>query len=367
MFRNRVFVVSIVVLLALLATWPVLASPNNIQHQVATSTNTPTPTTPPGFSKIYPWNNATQINSVSITFSWKNYSPAPSYYRYCIDTINNNACDGSGPTGGYTNNFSNTSITRTGLSAGVIYYWQVQAVICSSCVPKTTVDANSGAWWSFTTASLPTATPTHTPTPTQTFTPTPTSTPTPTPTSTPTPTPTPIPTFTISGNVGLVGVTLSYTDGAHKTVKSDSSGDYILTVSQNWSGTVTPSSNGVTFTPLSRGYGNVNANFTNEDYTYTLDPTFHAISGTISDFFDSTGVGGVTLSFYDNGLQTGLSNSSGNYTIRVSDNWSGVVTPSLANYTFNPAYISYTSVVADWTGQDYIATTYRIYLPLIMR
>ncbi len=48
-------------------------------------------------------------------------------------------------------------------------------------------------------------------------------------------------TFTISGNTGVGGVTLSYTDGTDKLVNSDSFGAYSFQVSYNWSGTVTPS------------------------------------------------------------------------------------------------------------------------------
>ena len=46
--------------------------------------------------------------------------------------------------------------------------------------------------------------------------------------------------YTISGNAGVGGVTLSYTDGTAKTVTSSGNGNYSLPVSHNWSGTVTP-------------------------------------------------------------------------------------------------------------------------------
>ena len=76
-------------------------------------------------------------------------------------------------------------------------------------------------------------------------------------------------TVTISGNAGVAGATLSYTDGTPKTATADSSGNYSFTVSYNWSGTVTPSKSGYTFSPSSRSYNNVTSNQTNQNYTAT--------------------------------------------------------------------------------------------------
>jgi len=123
----------------------------------------------------------------------------------------------------------------------------------------------------------PTDTPTNTPVPptdTPTATNTPTDTPTVTNTPTYTPTSTPV-TFTISGNAGVAGATLSFTDGTPKTASADGSGDYTLTVSYNWSGSVTPSQTGFAFIPASRTYTNVLASMTGEDYVAT---TTHGIS-----------------------------------------------------------------------------------------
>jgi hypothetical protein len=75
----------------------------------------------------------------------------------------------------------------------------------------------------------------------------------------------------ISGNAGAGSVTLGYTDGTPKTLMTLSGGYYLLAVSNNWSGTVTPSKSGVTFTPPSRDYSNITANLTAQDYT----PTYH--------------------------------------------------------------------------------------------
>ena len=64
-------------------------------------------------------------------------------------------------------------------------------------------------------------------------------------------------TFTISGNAGKAGATLTWDDGGAKTATADGSGNYSFTVSYNWSGTVTPTFTGFTFTPGSKVYTNV--------------------------------------------------------------------------------------------------------------
>ncbi len=50
--------------------------------------------------------------------------------------------------------------------------------------------------------------------------------------------------YTISRNAGVAGATLSFTDGAPKTITADGSGNYSFQVPINWSGTVTPSKAG---------------------------------------------------------------------------------------------------------------------------
>ena len=76
----------------------------------------------------------------------------------------------------------------------------------------------------------------------------------------------------ISGNVGVPGVTLSYTDGTLKTVTSRADGSYSFKVPVGWSGTVTPSRPCYTFSPANRTYDNVTTNQTGQNYTANLVP-----------------------------------------------------------------------------------------------
>jgi hypothetical protein len=74
----------------------------------------------------------------------------------------------------------------------------------------------------------------------------------------------------ISGNAGVAGATLSYTDGTSKTATADGSGNYSFTVPYNWSGTVTPSLAGYSFTPASYNYTNITLDQTNQDYIASI-------------------------------------------------------------------------------------------------
>jgi len=80
------------------------------------------------------------------------------------------------------------------------------------------------------------------------------------------------PTVTITGNAGVSGATLSYTDGTAQTVTSQPDGSYSLAVSSNWTGTVTPTHPCYSFTPASKSYSNVTSNQTAQNYT----PAFNA-------------------------------------------------------------------------------------------
>jgi hypothetical protein len=82
-----------------------------------------------------------------------------------------------------------------------------------------------------------------------------------------------VPTSTISGNVGVSGATITFSDGGESVTDSD--GIYSISVPNGWSGTLTPSHACFTFDPASRTYSGVTTNQTAQNYT----PTFNPASG----------------------------------------------------------------------------------------
>ncbi len=157
---------------------------------------------------------------------------------------------------------------------------------------------------------------------------------------------------TISGNVGVAGATLSYTDGTPKTVIADGTGLYTFQVPTDWSGTVTPSKAGFTFSPINMTYTNVLADQTAQDYTAT------GVTFTISG---NAGSAGVTLSYTDGTPKTAIADGTGFYSFEIPYNWSGIVTPSLLGYGFIPGTRTYTNVLSNKVAQNYITTTSRTY------
>jgi len=158
-------------------------------------------------------------------------------------------------------------------------------------------------------------------------------------------------TFTIAGYVrtssgsGISGVVMSGLPGNPST---DTTGYYTGTVDYGWSGTVTPTKAGYTFSPPSTTYSNVTSNQTT-NYTGTLQ-TF-----TIAGYVRTSSGSGIS-SVVMNGLPGNPStDASGHYTGTVSYGWSGTVTPTKAGYTFSPPWTTYSNVTSNQTT-DYTGT-----------
>ena len=96
---------------------------------------------PSAFGKQGPSNgSAGAIIKPFLGLTWQASAGATSY-EYCIDTVNNNACDTSWGTGA-----SGLGVAVSGLTAGTTYFWQVRARNAAG-----TTEANGGTWWSVTT------------------------------------------------------------------------------------------------------------------------------------------------------------------------------------------------------------------------
>ena len=177
------------------------------------------PNPPAAFNKSAPANGATD-QPTSLTLSWGTSSGATSY-EYCYDTTNDHACST------WSGNGTSTSKALGGLSASTTYYWHVRAVNTGG---TTYSNGSPTADWSFRTKSS----------------------------------------SVISGNAGVSGATLSYTDGIEKAVTSQPDGSYSFQIPPGWSGTVTPTHTCYTFSPANRSYSNLAGNQGAQNYTPTI-------------------------------------------------------------------------------------------------
>jgi len=100
---------------------------------------------PGAFNKTSPADGATSL-STNLALSW-GPSSGVSSYEYCVDTVNNSACDASWVSVG-----TSTNAVPGGLIAGQTYYWHVRA---SNGGTSTYSDGSATAFWSFTTQSGP--------------------------------------------------------------------------------------------------------------------------------------------------------------------------------------------------------------------
>jgi len=167
--------------------------------------------------------------------------------------------------------------------------------------------------------------------------------------------------FTISGSAGVAGATLSYIDGSAKTATADGSGNYSFAVSYNWSGSVTPSISGYTFSPVNKSYNNVLANQTTQNYSANLNaPVATPATIVVANSFTANWnvVGGATGYYLDvddnSDFSSPLTNYNnlfvGNLTSFSVTGLSTLVTYYYRVRAWNASYLSqYSNVIAATT------------------
>ncbi|MFB0525254.1 MAG: hypothetical protein ACETVZ_06905 [Phycisphaerae bacterium] len=148
-------------------------------------------------------------------------------------------------------------------------------------------------------------------------------------------------TYTISGLVGQEGVVMN---GLLGNPVSGSGGTYKVTVPHGWSGAVTPTKDGFTFTPDNKIYPRVAANLSNENYTAA--PITFTISGT-------AGVARVIMKGLPGRV---ITDENGSYSSTVIYGWSGTVMPERLGYAFDPSNRTYPRLISAEVNQDYIPT-----------
>ena len=170
------------------------------------------------------------------------------------------------------------------------------------------------------------------------------------------------PTYNISGKVtfsvggALPGVTVTLSGPGSGSAATDESGSYSFTGLTNGSYTVTPSLAGYVFNSVSEAVTINGANITPINFTATTstNPTYN-ISGNVT----VRGGGAlecVIMTLSGTGSGSAATDASGNYTFTGLANGSYTVTPSLAEYTFNPASMAVTINGANVTSNNFTAT-----------
>jgi len=108
--------------------------------EVPTSCETGGSTLPAAFGKVTPADGAAG-QPTTLSLVWASSTNATGY-EVCVDTVDNDACDATWSSTGFT------STALAGLAEPVTHYWQVRAVNGNGAT-----DADGGAWWGFTTTA----------------------------------------------------------------------------------------------------------------------------------------------------------------------------------------------------------------------
>jgi hypothetical protein len=160
-------------------------------------------------------------------------------------------------------------------------------------------------------------------------------------------------TYTISGNAGTDGATVSLSGDAGGTATSDASGNYTFTGLGNGNYTVTPTKAGFAFQPASRSVTVNGGDVSVPGFTATAGGSTWSLSGTIGP---SPGVSGVTLNLTGAATASTTSDSSGNYSFGGLLNGTYTVTPSKAGFTFSPTNQTVTINSVNMGGVSFTAT-----------
>ncbi|MTI30433.1 hypothetical protein, partial [Xanthovirga aplysinae] len=141
-------------------------------------------------------------------------------------------------------------------------------------------------------------------------------------------------------------------NGLPGNLSTDAQGNYSITLSENWSGTITPQKEGYSFLPASIDINNLQEDLIEQGFTATADPVTYTLSGQILDT-ERRPITQVTLSGLPGNLST---DALGRYSVTLDENWNGTISPQKEGYSFSPTSIPINSLQQDLIGQNFTAT-----------
>jgi len=153
--------------------------------------------------------------------------------------------------------------------------------------------------------------------------------------------------YSISGNAGLAGATVSWSGTSSGSTTADGSGNFTISGFVQGEYTITPSAAGYVFSPTSANETVSSSNITGVNFTAALG---YRISG-------NAGIAGATLSYSGTASGSVTADGFGNYSIPNLVNGSYTITPSLAGFSFSPISQAETVNGANITGVNFTAYT----------
>jgi hypothetical protein len=157
--------------------------------------------------------------------------------------------------------------------------------------------------------------------------------------------------YSISGNVGVAGATVSYTGTSSGSVVADGSGNYSIVGLLPGSYTITPSAEDYSFAPTSQNETVSDSDIAGVNFTPTQ--TAFSIGGNV-------GAPNALVSYTGTASGFVTADGSGNFEISGLDDGSYTITPTLANFVFSPTSQNETISGSNITAVDFTATEYFI-------
>jgi hypothetical protein len=161
---------------------------------------------------------------------------------------------------------------------------------------------------------------------------------------------------TISGqvrdNVGRPIANATLVLSPNVVVRADGDGNYSVSVEKGFSGSVTPTVDGMEFIPNSRQYSNVTASIQAQDYVGTAISRTVRVSGSVRTV-GGTPIGGAAVSASNGAISS--STPAGTYSLTLPFGFSGTVQATHAAFTFRQPR-SFSNLQSDTDGQDFVGT-----------
>lgn len=160
--------------------------------------------------------------------------------------------------------------------------------------------------------------------------------------------------FTLSGKVldgggsPLADVSMG---GFEETVTTDADGEFSVSVTAGWSGSITPELENYEFDPVKIDVVSLDTDRNDLYFEGAID-VFYEVHGIIKDASGAP-VAQVSLSGFP---ETTTTNKQGEFAAMVPNGWSGTVRPIRTDYTFLPTELTFNDVVANKPNQDFTAT-----------
>jgi type II secretory pathway component GspD/PulD (secretin) len=146
----------------------------------------------------------------------------------------------------------------------------------------------------------------------------------------------------IVGEEGGLADVFLFADNNGGNTTTDANGEFQFSVDHGWRGKITPTKEGIVFSPEAKPFEAVGQNISNAGFIGRVQ----MLTITDSIIFGDEPIQGVRITAEPGGA-VAVTDAKGKYSLQVPYNWTGELFPTKEGFEFNPASESYTNVTED--------------------